>query len=150
MIEDENYSVSLLTNKRLSITYFSLTLIFQVGLLISFGLVMVPFLLVHNLFAWWQLTSANYIEHYGLLREKLSNGRYELCKPYHSWNSNYLVGNLHLFNLQRHSDHHANPGRRYQVLRNFDDLGAQKSPKPYIYNDSDDFESSNSSQTLCI
>lgn len=101
---------------------FSLTLIFQVGLLISFGLVMVPFLLVHNLFAWWQLTSANYIEHYGLLREKLSNGRYELCKPYHSWNSNYLVGNLHLFNLQRHSDHHANPGRRYQVLRNFDDL----------------------------
>lgn len=101
---------------------FSLTLIFQVGLIVGFGFVMIPFLLIHNLFAWWQLTSANYIEHYGLLREKNSNGRYELCKPHHSWNSNYLVGNLHLFNLQRHSDHHTNPGRRYHVLRNFDDL----------------------------
>ena len=27
-----------------------------------------------------------------------------------------------LYHLQRHSDHHANPTRRYQALRHFEDL----------------------------
>jgi len=82
----------------------------------------VPFLLVHHGFAYWQLTSANYIEHYGLLRFRQDNGRYERCRPQHSWNSNHVVSNLLLFHLERHSDHHANPLRRYQSLRHFDDL----------------------------
>jgi alkane 1-monooxygenase len=59
----------------------------------------------------------NYIEHYGLHRRKLENGRYERTNVEHSWNSNFLLTNLFLFQLQRHSDHHANPKRRYQVLR---------------------------------
>jgi len=59
----------------------------------------------------------NYIEHYGLHRRKLESGRYERTNIEHSWNSNYLLTNLFLFQLQRHSDHHANPKRRYQVLR---------------------------------
>ena len=83
---------------------------------------MVPFLAVHNVWAWYQLTSANYIEHYGLLREKKDNGRYERCQPHHSWNANYIMSNLALFHLERHSDHHANPIRRYQSLRNFEDI----------------------------
>jgi len=100
----------------------AISLALQLGLLISFGWPMIPFLLVHNVFAWWQLTSANYVEHYGLLRLKDANGRYERCQPHHSWNSNHVFSNLVLFHLERHSDHHAHPLRRYQSLRNFDDL----------------------------
>ncbi|MEM7612066.1 MAG: alkane 1-monooxygenase [Pseudomonadota bacterium] len=100
----------------------AITVVLQLGLLLWLGWLMLPFLLIHNVFAWWQLTSANYIEHYGLLRQKLDNGRYERCQPYHSWNSNHTYSNLLLFQLQRHSDHHAHPTRRYQSLRHFDDL----------------------------
>ncbi|MBT8078237.1 MAG: alkane 1-monooxygenase [Gammaproteobacteria bacterium] len=99
-----------------------LSLALQLGIVIAFGWSMIPFLVVHNVFAWWQLTSANYIEHYGLLRRKEANGRYERCQPQHSWNSNHIISNLVLFHLQRHSDHHAHPVRRYQSLRHFDDL----------------------------
>lgn len=63
----------------------------------------------------------NYIEHYGLKRQKGSNGRYERCQPRHSWNSNHTITNILLYQLQRHSDHHANPTRPYQALRHFDD-----------------------------
>lgn len=99
-----------------------LSLLLQLGLLVMFGWKMIPFLVVHNVLAWWQLTSANYIEHYGLLRAKDSNGRFERCLPHHSWNSNHVLSNLVLFHLQRHSDHHAHPLRRYQSLRHFNDL----------------------------
>jgi alkane 1-monooxygenase len=53
---------------------------------------------------------------------KQENGKYERCQPHHSWNANHLVSNLLLFHLQRHSDHHANPTRRYQSLRHFENL----------------------------
>ena len=65
------------------------------------------------------LEIVNYLEHYGLERRKLPNGKYERVTPLHSWNSNHLVTNGFLYHLQRHSDHHAWPARRYQVLRNF-------------------------------
>lgn len=92
------------------------------ALVAAFGWSMLAFLLVHHAFAYFQLTSANYIEHYGLLRQKDDAGRYERCAPHHSWNSNHIFSNLVLFHLERHSDHHANPLRRYQSLRHFDDL----------------------------
>jgi alkane 1-monooxygenase len=88
----------------------------------AFGWGMLAFFLVHDVFAWLQLTMANYVEHYGLLRQKRADGRYEPCEPRHSWNTNHIVSNLVLFHLQRHSDHHANPLRPYQALRNFEDL----------------------------
>lgn len=100
----------------------AISVVLQIGLLIAFGWLMIPFLLIHNIFAWWQLTSANYVEHYGLLREKDEQGRYRRCEPHHSWNSNHVYSNLVLFHLERHSDHHAHPLRRYQSLRHFDDL----------------------------
>lgn len=59
----------------------------------------------------------NYIEHYGLRRRELDHGQYERVTPEHSWNSNYFLTNMFLFQLQRHSDHHAYAARRYQVLR---------------------------------
>jgi alkane 1-monooxygenase len=101
---------------------YVVTVLFSLGLIWAFGLVMIPFLLLHNAMAYWQLTSANYIEHYGLLRARDDNGKYERCAPRHSWNCNYLLSNLVLFHLERHSDHHANPLRRYQSLRHFDDV----------------------------
>ena len=76
-------------------------------------------LIVTAFYGWFQLTMANYIEHYGLLRQKLENGRYERCQPHHSWNSNFMVSNLVSLHLQRHSDHHANPARPYQLLRDY-------------------------------
>jgi len=106
---------------------YAVSLALQGGLVLAWGAVMLPFLVVHNLVAWWQLTSANYVEHYGLLRARLPDStpqapRYETPKPHHSWNTNHLVTNLVLFHLQRHSDHHAYPSRRYQSLRHFENL----------------------------
>jgi alkane 1-monooxygenase len=67
------------------------------------------------------LECVNYIEHYGLMREKLPNGRYENVLPTHSWNSNHDLGRIFLYELTRHSDHHYKSTRKYQVLRHFDE-----------------------------
>jgi len=101
---------------------YAITITFSTLLIILFGWKAILFLIIHNLFAYWQLTSANYIEHYGLLRKKLPNGRYEKCLPHHSWNSNHILSNLILFHLERHSDHHSYPLRRFQSLRHFENL----------------------------
>jgi alkane 1-monooxygenase len=101
---------------------YALSVVLFGGLLLAFGSVILPFLLIQTAFAWWQLTSANYIEHYGLLREKSPDGRYERCQPHHSWNANHLASNLVTFHLERHSDHHAFAARHYQSLRHFEDV----------------------------
>lgn len=85
-----------------------------------FGVAVLPFILVYKFTSFFILTLADYIEHYGLLRETLPNGKYEPCAPKHSWNTNYLFSNLATIHLQRHSDHHTNPMRPYQSLRTFD------------------------------
>ena len=87
-----------------------------------FGPSILIFLIPHHFVAWLALTQANYIEHYGLMRKKLPNGKYERCQPKHSWNTNHTYSNLLSFHLQRHSDHHAYPMRAYQVLRDYDDV----------------------------
>jgi alkane 1-monooxygenase len=85
-----------------------------------FGVVVLPWLIGQAVIGFCLLETVNYLEHYGLRRQKLPDGRYERVGPGHSWNSNTVVSNIFLFQLQRHSDHHANPGRRYQVLRHTD------------------------------
>src|SRR5690606_18767748 len=87
-----------------------------------FGIGILPYILGTAFWGAIQLTSANDIEHYGLLRHKTKTGRYERTQPYHSWNSNHMFSNWATFHLQRHSDHHAHPTRRYQSLRHFDDV----------------------------
>ncbi|KPK12210.1 MAG: alkane 1-monooxygenase [Myxococcales bacterium SG8_38] len=94
----------------------------SIVLTLLLGAVMIPYLLLAYFIGAFHLTMANYIEHYGLLRQKRANGLYERCEPHHSWNSNHICSNWALYHLQRHSDHHANPGRRYQSLRHFEDL----------------------------
>lgn len=98
-----------------------ITLALWTGLLAWLGIGGLPFLLAASFWANFQLTSANYIEHYGIARRRLDSGRYEPCRPEHSWNSNHIVSNWALFHLQRHSDHHANATRRYQCLRHFEE-----------------------------
>jgi len=91
-------------------------------LIFLYGAPMAAVLGVVALWGSLQLTLANYVEHYGLVRTKTADGRYERCQPHHSWNSNHIVSNLVMFHLQRHSDHHANPTRSYQSLRDFPNL----------------------------
>ncbi|MFZ1749608.1 MAG: alkane 1-monooxygenase [Saprospiraceae bacterium] len=67
------------------------------------------------------LESINYIEHYGLLRKKLPNGRYELVEKFHSWNSDHEVGRILLYELTRHSDHHYKANKKYQILKHYDE-----------------------------
>lgn len=85
------------------------------------GAAVVPFLVIQAVFGFCLLEVVNYVEHYGLLRGRLESGRYERCRPVHSWNSNHVASNVALYNLERHSDHHAHPTRRYQSLRHFDE-----------------------------
>ncbi|HEF4747468.1 alkane 1-monooxygenase [Burkholderia multivorans] len=85
------------------------------------GVVAIPFLVIQAVYGASLLEVVNYVEHYGLGRRRLPDGRYERCTPQHSWNSNHVVTNLFLYQLQRHADHHANPTRSYQALRHFDD-----------------------------
>lgn len=86
-------------------------------LVVWFGAVVLPWLAGQALLGAFLLEVVNYLEHYGLRRQKHPNGRYEQVRPVHSWNSASAISNILLFNLQRHSDHHANPQRRYQTLR---------------------------------
>nr|WP_122982222.1 alkane 1-monooxygenase [Actinoplanes teichomyceticus] len=87
---------------------------------VAFGPGVLIFLALQALVGFSVLEAVNYLEHYGLLRQRNAAGRYEKVDPRHSWNSDRLTTNILLFQLQRHSDHHANPLRRYQTLRTFD------------------------------
>lgn len=86
-------------------------------LVLLFGPIMIPYVVISSLLAWWLLSNASYVEHYGLLREKSADGQYRRCDARHSWNSNYRFSNLLMLQVQRHSDHHQHPSRPYQLLR---------------------------------
>jgi alkane 1-monooxygenase len=98
-----------------------MTVVLFAALTVWLGWLALPFLILQAAFGASLLEVVNYLEHYGLMRKKLADGRYERCQPKHSWNSNHIVTNLLLYQLQRHSDHHANPTRRYQALRHFEE-----------------------------
>ena len=91
-------------------------------IVLVFGWQVMPYLLITIVAGFSLLAIIHYLEHYGLLRQKVGpegKQRYERVLPQHSWNSNNIVTNIFLYHLQRHSDHHANPTRRYQALRDF-------------------------------
>ena len=99
------------------LTAWAMTVVLFGVLALAFGPVVLPFLVFQAVIGFSLLEVVNYLEHYGLLRQKREDGRYERCLPEHSWNSNNVASNVLLYHLQRHSDHHANPTRRYQALR---------------------------------
>ena len=92
------------------------------AILTVFGWSVLPWLMIQIVIGFSLLEVVNYIEHYGLLRQKRDGTHYERTRPEHSWNAPQRVSNAFLFQLPRHSDHHANPTRRYQNLRHFDDV----------------------------
>ena len=102
------------------IWWYSISALALAGFTIAFGWLGAVFFLGQSFIAFTLLEIVNYLEHYGLHRRKLENGRYERTGPEHSWNSNYFLTNVFLFHLQRHSDHHAWAKRRYQILRHHD------------------------------
>lgn len=99
--------------------YSIIQLILCVGIFIWNPIALLSFLLVAILGA-MLLETVNYIEHYGLTRKKVNENRFEQVAPEHSWNSDHILGRAVLFELSRHSDHHANPERPYQDLRSLD------------------------------
>ncbi len=90
-----------------------------------------------GLFVWqafvavWQLELVNYVEHYGLTRRYLGEGRYEHVLPRHSWNAAHKASNWLLINLQRHSDHHYKPDRRFPLLQTYEEQDAPQLPYGY-------------------
>lgn len=86
-----------------------------------FGKSVLPYLAVQSAYSITLFEIINYIEHYGLKREEKADGSYARTMPEHSWNNNNVVTNLFLYQLQRHSDHHAYPTRPFQALRHFDE-----------------------------
>ena len=79
----------------------------------------------------WQLELVNYVEHYGLTRKHLGDGKYERVMPHHSWNADHKASNWLLINLQRHSDHHYKPARRFPLLQTYPDNEAPQLPYGY-------------------
>ena len=91
----------------------------------------VALLLLQAGIAIWHLELVNYVEHYGLTRKHLGDGAYEHVKPHHSWNAAHKATNWLLINLQRHSDHHYRPNRRFPLLQNYGDDEAPQFPLGY-------------------
>ncbi len=109
---------------------FTIVQIGFIGLLLFlFSPIIVGIYLVIAAISILLLETINYVEHYGLRREKKANGHYETVKVWHSWNSNHTLGRIVLYELTRHSDHHFQSNKKYQILEHKD-----KAPQlPYGY-----------------
>lgn len=97
-----------------------MTVVLWSALLAWLGVGLLPYLVLQAVVGFTLLEAVNYLEHYGLLRQRVGadeRSRYERVEPRHSWNSSHVTTNVLLYHLQRHSDHHAHPTRRYQALR---------------------------------
>jgi len=107
----------------------------QFGLLIAAYLIAgwsgIGLFLLQSIVAIYHLEVVNYVEHYGLTRKHLGNGKYEPVRPRHSWNAAHRVSNWVFINLQRHSDHHYKPARRFPLLQNYADTQAPQLPYGY-------------------
>lgn len=130
---------AMLTRKKLPATdlsnpfwrYGALQLGFLTLAVLLGGWVGVVLFLVQAGVAIWQLELVNYIEHYGLTRRHLGDGKYEPVRPHHSWNSAQKASNWLLINLQRHSDHHYKPDRPFPLLQTYDAEEAPQLPAGY-------------------
>ncbi len=97
--------------------YWSLQAAFILTAILLGGWAGLALFLYQAFIAVWQLELVNYVEHYGLVRKHLGDGRYEPVRPHHSWNAAHKASNWLLINLQRHSDHHTKPARPFPLLQ---------------------------------
>lgn len=118
-LEKKELPVWSTSNRMIMFGAAEIALVLAFGILLSIGAAV--YLIAQAIIAFTLLEIVNYIEHYGLLRKEIGPGKYEPVSILHSWNTSNYLTNLFLFNLQRHSDHHNDPSRRYQILRHFDE-----------------------------
>jgi alkane 1-monooxygenase len=118
-VRKKGHAVFSLYNEMLQFTLIQIA--FVALIFISFGWLITLYYLMAAAIGITLLETVNYIEHYGLQRKQLEDGKYERAMPAHSWNSDHMIGRLMLFELSRHSDHHYLASRKYQVLRHHDD-----------------------------
>lgn len=111
--------------------YWTLQLLMLGLALLLGGLSGLLLFLVQAGVAVWQLELVNYVEHYGLTRKHLGEGKYEHVRPHHSWNAAHKASNWLLINLQRHSDHHYRPDRRFPLLQTYTTANAPQLPYGY-------------------
>nr|WP_319248690.1 alkane 1-monooxygenase [uncultured Celeribacter sp.] len=111
--------------------YWTLQLLMLIGATLLGGVPGFFLFLWQALVAVWQLELTNYVEHYGLTRRHLGGGKYEHVLPRHSWNAAHMATNWLLINLQRHSDHHYKPDRRFPLLQTYDEDEAPQLPYGY-------------------
>ena len=111
--------------------YWTLQILMMILAVLLGGVTGLLLLFWQAIVAIWQLELTNYIEHYGLTRRHLGGGKYEHVKPHHSWNAAHMATNWLLINLQRHSDHHYKPDRRFPLLQNYDKTDAPQLPRGY-------------------
>ena len=109
---------------------YGMSVVIAAALVAWLGWIALPFILLHHYFAWFTLMLNDYLQHYGLLREMLPNGRREPAGDQHSWNTDTPLCNLLVFNVQRHSHHHAQPMLPYQALNDRPD--APRLPTGYF------------------
>ena len=101
--------------------YFLASAGIAAALHVAFGATAVKFFFLQALWAIVLFESVNYLEHYGLERRRLKNGRHETVKPQHSWDSPARLTNMVTIKLQRHADHHAHAGKRFQTLQAYEE-----------------------------
>jgi len=129
MLERRNRSPFHLSNpvwKYLALAAIMLAIAFAIGGWFAVGL-----FAFQAFIAIWQLELTNYIEHYGLTRKYLGDGKYEPVGLHHSWDSAHHVSGLLLINLQRHADHHVHPMRRFPLLQIYDESKVPQLPTGY-------------------
>lgn len=100
--------------------YFLCSASLCAGLVLAFGSKSLSFFVIQAAAAVLLFESVNYLEHYGLERRETTPGVYETVQPQHSWDSPARLTNHVLFKLQRHADHHAHAGKRYQILQAYE------------------------------
>jgi alkane 1-monooxygenase len=127
LLKQKGYPFFSLQNQ---MVWFSLaSILFNIGVFMFFGLKVWLFLTGAAFISVLLLETINYIEHYGLRRKHINGSVYEAVSVQHSWNSDHVIGRIFLYELTRHSDHHAKSTKKYQVLNH-----ADKSPQlPYGY-----------------
>ena len=114
-LKRSNKSIFSFTNQMLQFQFIQIGFVILIFYL--FGLEVLIYFIISAFIGVLTLETVNYIEHYGLERRKKDNGTYERIEPHHSWNSNHPIGRIMLFELSRHSDHHYNSSRKYQILK---------------------------------
>ena len=112
----KNNNRSFFSTKNDMLWYIIFQALYLVIITVTLGTSVLLFAIFSGIVGFILLETVNYIEHYGLLRQKTKTGRYERVKEIHSWNSNHVIGRIVLYELTRHSDHHYKSSKKYQVL----------------------------------